>query len=881
MLHFHDSSQHFFGELGAYSVTHRKTVYFVSFLTVLLLGSGLAKIPSLNETKADKLWVDQESRPKLFRRFVESEFGPDTRPQYLLLARGPNLPSSPFENVLADDVGLTKLFELYSLAAEERHAGYNLTELCAKGVSGQCLTSGAVSLWDSREAFLNSSTKVLDAKTLATPIRRDILFDFADDGPTAKGLPLVLRIARQHEEKALLWEEALLLRLKSFDDNLRSEGGNWRLFYFLGRTLDDELGRTISGDISLNVAAYNMIGLLCALWVSRYPAKKWVGVAQDKTKYSLWWRILLTGSRYGLILQGIVVIVLSTAVGYGFCLHCGVKFVSLHQVLPFILVGIGVDDMFIIVDAFDEAGKEDLVTSLEHRARVAMRRCGMSVTFSSLTNCVCFLLGTTFSYPAVQNFCWYASASIFFDYIAQVTLFVSLLGRDIERMEELGQEGILAPLLPRRIAKKCCRRQVSLKEVSAPSPGGIEAGNVMALFSQDDRLRGFIRKFYAPFVTKNLATKLSIVLIFFGYCGFSLYCATKVTTDFDVIDLSPDDSYMRDYLNVLRATHPDRGQTRFGMYYRHSDHESAASRNVVEAHETEIPALQFVGPHVRSWFQAFRTYTDAQNMTIANGSIEFGQQVWDFLETSNDGKIFQNDVKFNPSKVIIASRVWFFHTPLTDFGARAVSANKEIYAFCDRETRLSAKPEAFSFQYQFYDQTWHIKAELFSNFAFALLGVLLVSLLLLWPYVFSVFLLFLVILMVDIDLTGWIWIHGLDLSSISVINLIMAIGLVVDYSAHIIHSFLFAAHHTQPNDVRVRAALTQMGPNVLKGGATTFCGVLVLGFASSFVFRVFFTMFVGIVGFGLLHGLLLLPCLLSLRKGAAQGNKVELGDSLD
>jgi hypothetical protein len=52
--------------------------------------------------------------------------------------------------------------------------------------------------------------------------------------------------------------------------------------------------------------------------------------------------------------MGIVVILMSLAAGYGLCAGCGVFFISLHQVLPFIIVGIGVDDVFIIVSSFDD-----------------------------------------------------------------------------------------------------------------------------------------------------------------------------------------------------------------------------------------------------------------------------------------------------------------------------------------------------------------------------------------------------------------------------------------------------------------------------------------------------------------------------------------------
>jgi Niemann-Pick C1 protein len=42
---------------------------------------------------------------------------------------------------------------------------------------------------------------------------------------------------------------------------------------------------------------------------------------------------------------------------------------------------------------------------------------------------------------------------------------------------------------------------------------------------------------------------------------------------------------------------------------------------------------------------------------------------------------------------------------------------------------------------------------------------------------------------VDIDLVGVLKLWGLHINSITVINLVMAIGLVVDYSLHLVHCF--------------------------------------------------------------------------------------------
>ena len=63
---------------------------------------------------------------------------------------------------------------------------------------------------------------------------------------------------------------------------------------------------------------------------------------------------------------------------------------------------------------------------------------------------------------------------------------------------------------------------------------------------------------------------------------------------------------------------------------------------------------------------------------------------------------------------------------------------------------------------------------------------------------------------------GLMRIWGVSLNSISMINLVMAIGFAVDYSAHIAHAFVFS-HETNP-DKKVINALRTVGASVFMGG---------------------------------------------------------------
>merc|ERR1719326_2886759 len=59
-------------------------------------------------------------------------------------------------------------------------------------------------------------------------------------------------------------------------------------------------------------------------------------------------------------------------------------------------------------------------------------------------------------------------------------------------------------------------------------------------------------------------------------------------------------------------------------------------------------------------------------------------------------------------------------------------------------------------------------------------------------------------------------------------------------------------------------AVVEMGTAVIHGGTSTFIAVLILAFSKSYIFRTIFKQFFGICIFGMAHGLILLPVMLSL-----------------
>ena len=127
------------------------------------------------------------------------------------------------------------------------------------------------------------------------------------------------------------------------------------------------------------------------------------------------------------------------------------------------------------------------------------------------------------------------------------------------------------------------------------------------------------------------------------------------------------------------------------------------------------------------------------------------------------------------------------------------------------------------------------------------------------------------VLLVDFFIVALVFYWNLTMNSIVVIQVVIAIGLAVDYSAHIAHTYLTIIPPNTPQFKTKKAkrmykaskSLSQMGSSIFHGGFSTFLAISVLAGSKSYVFVVFYKMWFGIILFAMANGFLLLPVVLS------------------
>lgn len=130
-------------------------------------------------------------------------------------------------------------------------------------------------------------------------------------------------------------------------------------------------------------------------------------------------------------LMGLVTVGIAYAAGYGFCYYLGGETAGVHGLMPFLLIGIGVDDMFVICNAVDQT---DLKAPANERIKTALQHAGPSITITSLTNCLAFAFGALNSLTALRSFCLFASACIMMLYLLVMTVFLCVVVWDTERV---------------------------------------------------------------------------------------------------------------------------------------------------------------------------------------------------------------------------------------------------------------------------------------------------------------------------------------------------------------------------------------------------------------------------------------------------------------
>nr|CDJ92717.1 CRE-PTC-3 protein [Haemonchus contortus] len=213
-----------------------------------------------------------------------------------------------------------------------------------------------------------------------------------------------------------------------------------------------------------------------------------------------------------------------------------------------------------------------------------------------------------------------------------------------------------------------------------------------------------------------------------------------------------------------------------------------------------------------------------------------------------------------PARPLLYCQIPFYQTNLTDTPV-TVSMIEEVRAVCDLYTSKGLPNFPNGLAFTFWEQYLFLRWNLFCAIciiAFAVFAV--ISLLMFNPWAAAMVMVIVVI--VTIELGGFMGVFGIKMNPISAVTLISAVGIGVEFTAHVVLAFLTSLGSV---DDRLESCLQHMFVPVFHGAISTLLGIVMLVFSEfDFVIKYFFIVMATLVVLAVFNGLCLLPVLLTL-----------------
>ena len=480
----------------------RKTIAVCIIITAIC-GAGFTRWST--ENRPEKLWVPQETIAEEETAIYQSYYAATSRFNQVVVRSSDDNDS----NVLTSSTLVEAMkmhLEIEQTEATVDGTKYTLVDLCTVTYGScasftntpicNCLVTSVLKLWNYDLDTLESDPDVLSTinssydMTQKEAIFGKPVFDDSDNLVSAEAFSITY-INRDRSEEAGSDEEGTLsdpinegweldVFLKVLQESAPAKYTSIQVDYFAGRSFSDEFGGAITGDLLLVQISYIVVFVF-------------LGATLGKT-------VPGTGSRWTMSLAALVTVGLSIGASFGVSSGFNLFFGPVHSLLPFILLGIGVDDAFVIVNAFNRersvARSSETNADLAIRSGKALARAGASITVTSFTDMVAFGISASSSLPALASFCAYAAIGIFFLWLFASTFFTATLVLDERRQRDNRRECLC-----------CLTRKKDFKEEE-----GYEEGLVSRYF----------RNYHGPAILSPIGKVITLV-IYAGLLAFGIW----------------------------------------------------------------------------------------------------------------------------------------------------------------------------------------------------------------------------------------------------------------------------------------------------------------------------------------------------------------------
>ncbi|KFW70663.1 Patched domain-containing protein 3, partial [Pygoscelis adeliae] len=540
---------------------------------------------------------------------------------------------------------------------------------------------------------------------------------------------------------------------------------------------------------------------------------------------------------------GVISSGLAVLSSFGLMLFCGVPFVVTVANAPFLILGVGVDDMFIMIASWEQSSRKKEKSDVKSRLAETYAEAALSVTITTLTDVLAFFIGTWTAFPSVRSFCLYTGTAFVFCYLYTMTFFGAVIVLNHKNEQENRHWLTCMPVrVDEDQAEKSCLYNACCIGSCSRQPSQPESEHPMSIF---------FRKYYGPFFT-NKWIKLLVVLLYGAYLGGSIYGCTQMKEGIDLRNLASDDSYVIPYYDDDDKYFSAYGPRVMVVITESVDYWNETVRLGIENCTQNLESISYVDKNLsESWLRVYTRLAKRGLINISNKTL-FINNLPTLLKIVPS---FEWDIDKTQDE-IEASRFFIQTVNVTS----AVDEKNLLNQLRETAKQCSVPLMVYHPAFIYYDQYLVIVQNTIQNVVVAAGAMLVVSLLLIPNPLCCLWVTF-AIASVIVGVAGFMTFWYVNLDSISMINLVICIGFSVDFSAHISYAFVTSGESSA--NKRAIEALSLLGYPVLQGAVSTILGVVVLAAAKAYIFRTFFKIMFLVILFGALHGLVFIPVFLT------------------
>ncbi|CAD5214727.1 unnamed protein product [Bursaphelenchus xylophilus] len=536
---------------------------------------------------------------------------------------------------------------------------------------------------------------------------------------------------------------------------------------------------------------------------------------------------------------GVICPILSLCASFGLLFWLGVEFLPIVTVVPFLILAIGVDDVFIFLHSWHRTDPE---LPLRERVATMLADAGPSISITSLTNLLSFGIGIGTPTPAIRVFCLFTTVAVIFDYLYQVIFYSAIIM--IGGIREDRKLNAYVPCIKvpdhRRIA-----RESSLED----KPHWRRT------------LDAFGSRFVDNWVDFSMSwtARIGLTLVLAGYWAVSIYGVFQLQVGLSSEKLFLDDSPLLELVRLqTNIIFKEGGQMAVFINTPGDLREPDKIPKIMRILEHFERAEGSVGPSsTQMWLNTYLPFIGLQN----HGSIDFNYKYlpeFFSLQEYHRWSHFVNlgsDQDCAEERPTCINKFFFstgFHNAVTWRDRFVLLQNWRSIAMEYQEFNLTVY-EDFS---MYADQLLTIPPVTVQTVGFALFCMIVV-LILFTPNLSTVIPGVGSVLSINAGVFGLIFYWGIDLDPISMASTLMAIGFSVDFVAHI--TFHYYKGEIADKRERLRHALVSIAWPMVQAGSSTVLSLLVLATIHAYMVQVFVKVVTLVVCLGLLHGLIVLP----------------------